>query len=51
MLYSKLAEIYEKVSSTTKRLEKIEIISKFLEYLPEKDKEVLYLLNGNIYQQ
>ncbi len=49
MLYSKLAELYENLGSTTKRLEKIEILSKFLEYLSEKDKEVLYLLNGEIY--
>lgn len=49
MLYSKLAEVYEKTSETTKRLEKIDILSKFLEYLPEKDKDVLYLLTGNIY--
>ena len=51
MLYSKLAETYEKVSSTTKRLEKTDILSKFLEYLSEKDKEVLYLLIGNIYPE
>jgi DNA ligase 1 len=49
MMYSKLAEVYENVSATTKRLEKTEILSKFLEYLHEKDKEVLYLLTGNIY--
>jgi hypothetical protein len=30
MNYSKLAELYEKISSTTKRLEKTEILSKFL---------------------
>jgi hypothetical protein len=33
MLYSRLAEVYEKISKTTKRLEKIDIISKFLEML------------------
>ncbi len=49
MLYSRLAEVYEKISKTTKRLEKIDIISKFLEMLSEKDKDVLYLLTGNIY--
>ena len=49
MLYSKLSELYENLGSTTKRLEKIEILSKFLEYLSEKDKDVLYLLGGNIY--
>lgn len=49
MLYSKLAELYENLGNTTKRLEKIEILSKFLEYLSEKDKDILYLLNGEIY--
>ena len=49
MLYSKLAEMYENLSKTTKRLEKTDILSKFLEYLSEKDKDVLYLLNGEIY--
>jgi len=49
MLYSKLAELYEFLGSTTKRLEKIDILSRFLEYLHEKDKDVLYLLNGEIY--
>ncbi len=49
MLYSKLAELYESLGSTTKRLEKIDILSRFLEYLHEKDKDVLYLLNGEIY--
>ncbi len=49
MLYNKLAELYESLGNTTKRLEKIDILSKFLEYLNEKDKDVLYLLNGEIY--
>lgn len=49
MLYSKLSELYENLGSTTKRLEKINILSKFLEYLSEEDKDVLYLLNGEIY--
>ena len=51
MLYSKLAELYENLGSTTKRLEKTSILSKFLEYLHEKDKDVLYLLGGNIYPE
>jgi DNA ligase 1 len=51
MRYEKLVEVYEKLSSTTKRLEKIEILSKFLENLDEKDKEVLYLLLGDIYPE
>ena len=49
MLYKKLAELYESLGKTTKRLEKTDILSKFLEYLSEKDKDVLYLLNGEIY--
>jgi len=51
MRYLKLAELYKKISSTTKRLEKMEILSKFLKILPEKDKDVLYLLLGDIYPE
>ena len=51
MLYKKLAELYEELSSTTKRLKKIEILSKFLKNLPESDKDVLYLLLGDIYPE
>ena len=51
MKYEKLAELYEKISSTTKRLEKTEILSKFLENLKDEDKDVLYLLLGRIYPE
>ncbi|HTZ42115.1 MAG TPA: ATP-dependent DNA ligase, partial [Candidatus Omnitrophota bacterium] len=51
MHYQKLAELYEKVNSTTKRLEKIEILSHFLKELHESDKDVLYLLLGRIYPE
>ena len=51
MLYKKLAELYKELSSTTKRLEKTEILSKFLKYLPESDRDVLYLLLGGIYPE
>jgi DNA ligase-1 len=51
MLYKKLAELYKEISSTTKRLEKTEILSKFLRYLPESDKGVMYLLLGDIYPE
>jgi len=51
MRYKKLAELYEEASSTTKRLEKIKILSKFLKELNESDKEVLYLLLGDIYPE
>jgi len=49
MRYSKLAEFYEEVSSTTKRLEKIDILSKFLKSLKKEDSDILYLIEGNIY--
>jgi len=51
MRYQKLAEVYNEISSTTKRLEKIKILSKFLRYLNEEDKEVIYLLLGDIYPE
>jgi DNA ligase-1 len=49
MQYKKLAEYYEKVSSTTKRLEKTQITSEFLKELKEKD--FIYLLLGEIYPE
>ncbi len=49
MKYFELAELYLKIGSTTKRLEKIEILSKFLRKLSEQDNDCLYLLLGNIY--
>ena len=49
MLYSKLVEVYEALSATTKRLEKTDILAKFFEYLHESEKDVLYLLLGEIY--
>jgi DNA ligase-1 len=51
MRYQKLAELYEALSSTTKRLEKIEILANFLKELPEKDREVLYLLLGEVFPE
>ncbi|MFH1801632.1 MAG: ATP-dependent DNA ligase [archaeon] len=51
MRYQKLAEIYEELSSTTKRLEKIKILSKFLEHISQEDKDILYLLLGKIYPE
>jgi len=51
MKYLKLAEFYEEASDTTKRLEKIEILSKFLKQLDECDRDVLYLLMGDIYPE
>lgn len=49
MLYKKLSELYESLSSTTKRLEKTSILSKFLSLLHEDDRDILYLLEGEIY--
>jgi DNA ligase-1 len=49
--YQRLSELYEALSSTTKRLEKIGMLSDFLKQLPEEDKEVLYLLQGDIYPE
>ena len=51
MIYLKLAELYEELSSTTKRLEKIDILSKFLKHLSESDRDVMYLLLGDIYPE
>ncbi len=49
MRYEKLAEAYEKLASTTKRLEKIDILSKFLEDVKREDSDIMYLLEGRIY--
>lgn len=51
MRYKKLAEFYEQVSGTTKRLMKIDILSKFLGELSEGDRDILYLLEGSIYPE
>lgn len=51
MIYKNLAEFYEEAASTTKRLAKISFLEKFLKHLDEKDKDVLYLLLGDIYPE
>lgn len=51
MRYLQLAELYDSLDSTTKRLEKTDILSKFLKKLPEKNKDVMYLLLGDIYPE
>ena len=51
MIYLKLAKLYEKVESTTKRLEKIKILAEFFKKLRDEDKEMLYLLLGDIYPE
>ena len=51
--YMKLVEIYERISSTTSRLEKTEIIANFLKEIKETDSEGIYditlLLQGKIF--
>ena len=51
MRYQKLADFYKEVSSTPKRLEKIKILAKLLKYLPDSDRDILYLLQGDIYPE
>lgn len=51
MKFKKLAEVYSKLEGTTKRLEKIDILSDFLKKLSNEDKDVLYLLLGRIYPE
>lgn len=51
MLYQELAELYKQLEGTSKRLEKTEILSKFLKKLYDKDKDVMYLLAGRIYPE
>lgn len=51
MKYQKLAEFYDEASSTTKRLKKTSILAKFLKGLSEKDRDVMYLLLGDIYPE
>jgi len=50
MKYLELASLYSKLESTSKRLEKTEILSEFLKKLKhEKNKEIVYLLKGRIF--
>lgn len=51
MKYLKLAKVYDELSSTTKRLEKIDILSKFLKKIKNEDSYILYLLKGEIYPE
>ena len=51
MKYQHLSEFYEQATATTKRLEKTEILSNFLRNISEKDKDVIYLLLGDIYPE
>jgi len=50
MLYSQLAEFYERLEKTSKRLEKTGILSGLLQNLKhEKDKSIIYLVKGRIF--
>jgi DNA ligase-1 len=50
MLYAKLAETYERLEATTKRLEMISILSElFKEAEPEELEKVIYLTQGKIH--
>lgn len=51
MRYEKLAKLYEELSSTTKRLEKTDILSKFFQEVKEEESEIIYLLLGDIYPE
>jgi len=51
MKYEKLAETYEALASTTKRLKKIDTLAKFLKLLGSEDRDVLYLILGDIYPE
>jgi hypothetical protein len=49
MDYSKISEVYERLESTTKGLEKTSILAKFLGQI-RTEPEYIYLLQGRIFQ-
>jgi DNA ligase-1 len=50
MDYKKLAELYENLEKTSKRLEKTYILANFLKNCPKNDlKDVVYLVQGRIF--
>ena len=50
MYYEELANIYSELGKTTKRLEKVDIISEFLKKVSKDElSKVIYLLQGKIY--
>lgn len=51
MKFKQLVEVYSKLERTTKRLEKIDILSEFLKKVPKQDKDLMYLLLGDIYPE
>src|SRR3989344_4837926 len=50
MKYSELCEVYDTLSKTTKRLEKIDILAKYLKKLSKNklDNKTIYLLRGRV---
>jgi len=48
MQYKELVEVYEKLGGTTKRLEKRDILAKFLPLLLKEDARFVYLLHGKV---
>lgn len=51
MRYRELAVVYDEMSKTTKRLEKIDLLAHFLKKVPSAEKDVMYLLLGDIYPE
>ena len=53
MLYSQLLEVYTALQSTTKKLEKVEIISEFLKKIKEERnrRDIIYLIQGSVFPE
>ncbi len=50
MDYKELVDIYDKLESTSKRLEKTSILSEFLKKIPKNDlQDIIYLIEGRIF--
>jgi DNA ligase-1 len=49
MRYKELSEVYERLASTSKRLEKIKILSDFLIKIKDGEEDIIYLLTGEIF--
>jgi DNA ligase 1 len=53
MLYSRLVSVYEELSSTTKKLQKTEIIANFLSKIKKEHnrRDMVYLLQGRVWPE
>ncbi len=52
MKYKQLVEVYERLEGTSKRLEKVDIISEFLKKVKKDElKEIVYLIEGRIFPE